>query len=494
MSPTSAAIEPVALYATTRERAELGRQARVKVPRSSHGEWNVVPHRPDPLDILEQQEVTRVPELVPIRHARMAASPFAFYRGAAAVMTADLAAGPRTSLHVQLCGDAHLANFGGFASPERDLIFDINDFDETLPGPFEWDVKRLAASLEIAGRARGLKGPERAALAASSTRSYREAIREFAGLRRLEIWNSHLDIAEVMRRWGPELGHAALGDIQRNVTKAESKDHLKAFEKLVVRVNGELRFASDPPLLVPVEDVFSEDMATRFEATITKGLIGYRRTLSGDRRHLMEGYRYLHLARKVVGVGSVGTRCWVALLIGRDEQDPLFLQVKQAESSVLEPYLAKSRYANHGQRVVEGQRLMQGASDILLGWDQIVAPDGVTRDFYMRQLWDWKISADLELMRPDALRAYAQICGWTLARAHARSGDPIAIAAYLGGGDTFDKAMAQFATSYAEQNELDHQELVAAIKSGQLESEEFTEAAKAPLGNGKSKAKAKAKA
>ncbi len=490
MSPTTAT-DPIAIYVSPRERAERGRGARVKVPRSSHGEWNTVPHRPDPLDILEQQEATRVPELVPIRQARRAASPFAFYRGAAAVMAADLATGPRTPLVVQLCGDAHLVNFGGFASPERDLIFDINDFDETLPGPFEWDVKRLAASLEVAGRARGLNGPERAALVVSSTRSYREAMREFSGLRRLQIWNSHLDVAAIVQRWGSELGGAAIRDLERNVAKAESKDHLKAFEKLVVRVNGELRFASDPPLLVPVEDVFSEEMATRFESTITKGLNGYRRTLSGDRRHLMEGYRYLHLARKVVGVGSVGTRCWVALFIGRDEQDPLFLQVKQAESSVLEPYVAKSHYANHGQRVVEGQRLMQGASDILLGWEQIVAPDGVTRDFYMRQLWDWKVSVDLEVMRPDALRAYAQICGWTLARAHARSGDPIAIAAYLGGGDTFDRAMAQFAASYAEQNELDHQELVAAIKAGKLQSEEFTEAAKVPSLNGKEKAKAK---
>src|SRR5271165_52965 len=461
-----ATTDVTAPYATPRERADRGREARVTVPRASHGDWSAAPDRRDPLSILEQQELTRVPELVPIRHARMAASPFAFYRGAAAVMAADLALGPRTPLHVQLCGDAHLANFGGFASPERDLVFDVNDFDETLPGPFEWDLKRLGASFEIAGRARGLGESDRNGLVSSSARAYREAILEFSNKRTLEIWNAHLDAAEIVRRWGSEVGKSVLAGFRRAASKAETKDHLKAFEKLTIRVDGALRFTNDPPLLVPVQDLLGAESET--EATIKAALRSYRRTLSGDRQHLFDRYRYLDLARKVVGVGSVGTRCWVALFVGRDEGDPLFLQVKEAEASVLEPYVGKSRYANHGQRVVEGQRLMQGASDIMLGWDQIVAPDGVTRDFYMRQLWDWKISADLELMRPDALRAYAQICGWTLARAHARSGDEIAIGAYLGGGKAFDHAIADFSSSYAEQNQVDYQALVNAVADGDL--------------------------
>ena len=399
----------------------------------------------DPLGILEKQEVTRVAELVPVRHARMAASPFAFYRGAAAVMAADLALGPRTPLEVQLCGDAHLANFGGFASPERDLVFDVNDFDETLPGPFEWDLKRLGASFEVAGRSRGFTESERSALVALSARSYREAMLEFSNWRTLDIWNTHLDVAEIVRRWGGEVGKVMLSNLQRAVAKAGAKDHLKAFEKLTVRVDGEIRFASDPPLLVPVEDLFSDP--SQVEDTITEALRSYRRTLSGDRQRLIEKYRYMRLARKVVGVGSVGTRCWVALFVGRDESDPLFLQVKQAEESVLEPHVAKSSYPNHGQRVVEGQRLMQGASDIMLGWQRITAPDGETRDFYIRQMWDWKVSADIDFMPLDGLRAYAQICGWTLARAHARSGDPIAITEYLGKTDSFDPRWCEFAAS-----------------------------------------------
>ena len=363
------------------------------------------------------------------------------YRGAAAVMAADLALGPRTPLEVQLCGDAHLANFGGFASPERDLVFDVNDFDETLPGPFEWDLKRLGASFEVAGRSRGFTESERSALVALSARSYREAMLEFSNWRTLDIWNTHLDVAEIVRRWGGEVGKVMLSNLQRAVAKAGAKDHLKAFEKLTVRVDGEIRFASDPPLLVPVEDLFSDP--SQVEDTITEALRSYRRTLSGDRQRLIEKYRYMRLARKVVGVGSVGTRCWVALFVGRDESDPLFLQVKQAEESVLEPHVAKSSYPNHGQRVVEGQRLMQGASDIMLGWQRITAPDGETRDFYIRQMWDWKLSADIDFMPLDGLRAYAEICGWTLARAHARSGDPIAITEYLGKTDSFDCAMVR---------------------------------------------------
>ncbi len=488
MSPTTT--DATAAHATPRERADRGRQARVTVPRASHGDWSAAPDRRDPLSILEQQELTRVPELVPIRHARMAASPFAFYRGAAAIMAGDLAPGPRTPLHVQLCGDAHLANFGGFASPERDLVFDVNDFDETLPGPFEWDLKRLGASLEVAGRARGLSESVRSSLVTSSARAYREAMLEFSNKRTLEIWNAHLDFTEIVRRWGSEVGKSMLASFQRAATKAATKDHLKAFEKLTVRVDGMLQFTNDPPLLVPVQDLFGAETET--ETTIKAALRSYRRTLSGDRQHLFDKYRYVDLARKVVGVGSVGTRCWVALFVGRDEEDPLFLQVKEAEESVLEPYVGKSRYANHGQRVVEGQRLMQGASDIMLGWQRVEAPGDAPRDFYMRQLWDWKVSANIDLMPIDGVRAYAQICGWTLARAHARSGDPIAIAAYLGSSDAFDRAVARFAASYAGQNERDHRELVAAINAGKLQSEEFSETSETP-GNGKPKVKEKAK-
>lgn len=459
-------------YLTPSERADVGRSARRSVPRSVHGDWGTTPNRRDPLEILEAQEVTRVQELVPIRHARMAESPFAFFRGAAAVMAADLELMPRSGLAVQLCGDAHLSNFGGFASPERDLVFDVNDFDETHTGPFEWDLKRLGASLEIAGRARNFTASERCSAVAQAIRSYREAIRSFAQLRALEIWNSHLDVDAIIARWGAEGGKAMVRNLLRTATKAESKDHLKAFGKLVKRDGDELRFASDPPLLVPVEEIFSDTSAREMEEIITGGLRSYRRTLQGDRRRLLDRYRYLHLARKVVGVGSVGTRCWVVLLVGRDEEDPLFLQVKQAEESVLEPYLGKSRYSNHGQRVVEGQRLMQGASDILLGWERLRAPDGVMRDFYFRQLWDWKTSVNVDAMPLATFGIYGQICGWTLARAHARSGDPVAIGAYLGSSDVFDRAMTRFAVDYADRNELDHRELVTAISSGQIQAEE----------------------
>ena len=450
------------------ERVASGKAARADVPRTSHGEWSPQPNRPDPLALLTAQEVTRVPELVPIRHGRMAASPFAFYRGAANVLAADLAAAPRTPLHVQLCGDAHLVNFGGFASPERDLVFDVNDFDETLPGPFEWDVKRLGASIEIAARSRGFGRKRRSKIVRHSIRSYREAMRTFAGMQNLDLWYSHLDAADLYARWGQELGKKALRSFQQTVSKAESKDRLKAESKLTELVDGEPRFRSDPPLLVPVEELFGDTDRRLIEDQIRSSLRSYRHTLQPDRRHLLESYRYVQLARKVVGVGSVGTRCWVVLLVGLDNNDPLFLQVKEAEASVLEPHLGRSGWANHGQRVVEGQRLMQATSDIFLGWEQMTGADGRRHDYYMRQLWDWKASADVDTMGPDMLKVYGEICGWTLARGHARSGDRVAIASYLGSSDCFDRAIARFSALYAEQNDLDHAQLTRAIVDGTI--------------------------
>ena len=452
--------------ATPTERVEFGRQARAKVPRSSHGAWAPAAGRTDPLEILALQATTRLPDLVPIRYGRMATSAFAFFRGAAAVMAADLATAEPTGLEVQLCGDAHLSNFGGFASPEREFIFDVNDFDETLPGPFEWDLKRLAASLEIAARRRAFDEATRRSLVAGSACSYRRAMREFAGMRDLDIWYTHLDATMMGRRWGDQASRKLTETFQRRMAKAQSKDHLAALAKLTHEVDGRLRFIDNPPLVVPAESLFTDVYSSRTVGNLYDALAQYRRTLSGDRQRLLEKYEFTDLARKVVGVGSVGTRCWVALFVGRDHGDPLFLQVKEAETAVGEPFLGPGGYPHHGQRVVEGQRLMQGASDIFLGWDSFRGDDGITRDFYLRQLWDWKFSADVDTMSPEALGIYAEMCGWTLARAHARSGDPIAMGAYLGGGDRFDRAMVDFAASYADQNQLDFEALTAAIASG----------------------------
>jgi uncharacterized protein (DUF2252 family) len=400
----------------------------------------------------------------------MVASPFAFFRGAAAVMASDLASEPRTGLTVQLCGDAHLVNFGGFGAPDRDLIFDVNDFDETHPGPFEWDLKRLGASFEVAGRDRGLDARRRQEAVGWATRAYREAMAEFATMHTLDIWYARLDVDGIRRRWGDTAGTGAVKNMRQVAAKAETKNHLKAFGKLTTVEDGEIRFVSDPPLLVPVSELFSAEDAGRVQEAIAQSLRRYRKTLSYDRQQLLDRYRFVDLARKVVGVGSVGTRCWVALLMGQSEEDPLFLQVKEAEASVLEATLGGSEFNTHGQRVVEGQRVMQAASDILLGWDQVEGIDGITRDFYMRQLWDWKVSASVETMTPGILKIYAQICGWTLARAHARSGDATAISAYLGSSDAFDKSMIEFAALYAEQNVLDHAALVKAIDEGEMEA------------------------
>ena len=453
------------------ERAEFGRQARAKVHRSRHGEWSPSPGRTDPLEILALQGTTRIPDLVPIRYGRMAASAFAFFRGAAAVMAADLASEDQSGLVVQLCGDAHLANFGLYAAPSRDLIFDVNDFDETIPGPFEWDIKRLAASIEIAARSRGFDGADRAAAVEQGACSYRTALAEFAGMRDLEIWYLRLDQATMVRRWGAEAGPKITRGFQRTLSKAQSKDHLAALAKLTVETDGRLRFVENPPLIIPAESLFTDVYSKQTLGHLYDSLTQYRHTLSGDRQRLLEKYEFVDLARKVVGVGSVGTRCWVALFVGRDNGDPLFLQIKEAVAAVGEPFLGRSEYSHHGQRVVEGQRLMQGASDIFLGWDRFTGDDGVTRDFYLRQLWDGKGSVVVETLTPEALGIYAQMCGWALARAHARSGDAIAMSAYLGGGDRFDRAMSQFAASYADQNERDFDMLTAAIARGDVHAE-----------------------
>ncbi len=458
------------IHLTPAERVARGKAARAEVPRSSHAAWDAPPGRPDPVGLLQEQAENRVPELVPIRYGRMLASPFAFYRGGAYLMASDLASTPRSGFVVQACGDAHVSNFGLFGSPERELLFDINDFDETAPGPWEWDVKRLAASLAIAGRNNGFSDKERTEVVLSATGGYRSAMREFAAMRNLEVWYAHGRIQEGLPRVQALLDKKNLKEADRVVTKAKTKDSLEAFGKLTHVVEGERRIISDPPLVVPVEELLPPDQVEEFLATIHGLIRSYRRTLQGDRKHLLEDFRFSHLARKVVGVGSVGTRAWIALMLGRDDEDPLFLQAKEAQPSVLEPFVGKSRYANHGQRVVEGQRLMQAASDIFLGWNRITGFDGVDRDFYLRQLRDWKGSWAPEAMVPQVMALYGQMCGWTLARAHARSGDRIAIASYLGGSDAFDRAIVSFSEAYADQNDRDYAALEAALKAKKIEA------------------------
>ena len=403
---------------TPAERAAIGQAARAKTPREAHAAWEAPAGRPDPIGLLEAQAARRIPELIPIRYGRMLVSPFAFYRGAAAIMASDLATLPNTGLQVQLCGDAHLSNFGGFASPERELILDINDFDETLPGPWEWDVKRLAASVEIAGRERGFDAKVRRGLVLGSVGEYHRAMREFAVMGNLELWYLHLSPEAVQARWGMTAKPKVMKELGAEFSQAYHRDNLRAFEKLTQWVDGQLRIVARPPLVVPIEDLLPEAEKDRFEETIGLLTRRYLSTLQPDRQHLLESYQYVHLARKVVGVGSVGTRTWIMLLFGRDDRDPLFLQIKEAEESVLEPHLGKSVYAGHGQRVVAGQKLMQAASDIFLGWEQaLVGIDGKPHDFYFRQLWDWKISADIELISPGEMMVYAKMCSWTLARA-----------------------------------------------------------------------------
>ena len=437
------------------------------MPRSRHADWESSPRRPDPVELLEAQARTRVPELVPIRYGRMLASPFAFYRGAACVMASDLASLPHTGLATQLCGDAHLANFGGFAAPDRRLVFSINDFDETLPGPFEWDVKRLAASVAVAGRDRGFSEKQRAAIDLVVGRAYRKAMMRLAEQRNLELWYARTDVDELLAHWRRVATGKQIARFERNVAKARTKDSVRAAAQLTEIVDGEPRFVAAPPLVVPIEHVVG-DPAYPLEDSLRAILRSYHLSLPADRRRLLARFRYAHAARKIVGVGSVGTRAWLCLLLGRDAEDPLLLQLKQAEASVLEPFLGKSELDNHGQRVVEGQRLCQAASDILLGWIRTTGVDGVARDFYVRQLWDAKGTASLETMAPSALAAFAKACAAELARAHARAGDAIAIAAYLGTKDVFERALATFAEAYADQNERDYAALRDAVAAGRI--------------------------
>jgi uncharacterized protein (DUF2252 family) len=452
------------------DRAALGKDARAVAPLESQAEFSPGPGR-DPVGLLLGQAASRVPELVPVRHGRMLVSPFTFYRGAALPMAADLAGTPTSGLRVQLCGDAHLSNFGAFASPERRLVFDVNDFDETLPGPFEWDVKRLAASLAVAGRASGFPAKDRRKIALAAGAGYRTAMRGFAEQTFLDVWYTHVDIEPVLAQFRSQMNAKGFKTAQKLLAKAHTSDSTKALDKLTTMVDGQRRFISDPPTIVPVEEVFAGVQAEAIYQLIRTVLAKYRRSLQSDRRHLLEQFTMVQVARKVVGVGSVGTRAWVVLMDAGDGVEPLFLQAKEAQPSVLADYAGRSQYNNQGERVVAGQHLQQAQSDIFLGWTRVPNPlDGVDRDFYVRQLKDWKFSVPIEMMLPEGLTLYARLCGWTLARAHARSGDRIALAAYLGGSDKFDQAIADFAETYADQNELDYAALQAAVKEGRAEA------------------------
>ncbi|MGW7265942.1 DUF2252 domain-containing protein [Streptomyces sp. NPDC054842] len=453
------------------ERAAHGRSARSRASRSSHGWFEADQGRPDPVDLLERQSADRVPELVPIRYGRMLESPFRFYRGAAGIMAADLATLPSSGLWVQLCGDAHLLNFRLLASPERHLVFDINDFDETLPGPFEWDVKRLAASFAIAGRANGFSLKKQNAVVRACVGAYRERMREFAGMRTLDIWYAQDDTERLRRLLSSSMDKETRRRTTRATERARTRTNLQAFEKLT-RVTAEgRRITPDPPLITPL-DQLRDDRAEAGRAEELRKLVGaYARSLPSERRYLLRHYRLVDMARKVVGVGSVGTRCWVLLLLGRDDEDPLLLQAKEAQESVLAAHTGGDGFDNQGRRVVTGQRLIQTTSDIFLGWTHVHGLDGRDRDFYVRQLRDWKGIAQPETMGPDLLSLFARLCGASLARAHARSGDPVAIAAYLGGSDRFDRALTVFAQSYADQNERDFEALGAACRSGRITPE-----------------------
>ena len=493
------------------ERRARGSQAAERTPPSSHFGWQPAQDRPDPVALLEEQNTTREPDLVPVRHGRMMVSPFTFYRGAAKIMAADLKDTPVAGLDAQLCGDAHLSNFGMFASPERALVFDLNDFDETLPGPFEFDVKRMAASFLIAGRNNGFSRADARAAALASVMSYRESMADFAQMPTMEIWYAHFEedrfraiIRDALAEVSPGVKEPGVKDkkakaakpdkkaatkkeqkeakqaevvqeaarrAEKSLEKAHTRDSVQALAKLGELVDGHYQIVSQPPVIVPGRDLAATYGLSPDEVmpAIHEQFRAYRATLQDDRRRLLEKFEIVDAARKVVGVGSVGTRAFIVLLQGRDEQDPLFLQVKEATASVLEAYLPKSRYRQHGARVVQGQRMMQAASDIFLGWTKGI---DVTRNFYWRQLRDMKGSAVVELMAPVTLRYYAQICGWTLARAHARSGDPVAMAAYLGRVDAFERSVTDFSERYADQNEQDYAEFAKAIRSGRLQAVE----------------------
>jgi uncharacterized protein (DUF2252 family) len=484
------------VFPSVGEREARGKDAHARTPPSSHAGWAPAAGRPDPVALLEEQNLTREPDLVPVRHGRMMVSSFTFYRGAAKIMAADLKDTPTAGPVAQLCGDAHLSNFGAFASPERRLLFDLNDFDETLPGPFEFDVKRMAASFTIAGRNNGFSGADAREATMASVTAYREAMASFAQMKTMDVWYARLDEDELMsavhgalaktaaepkkkeskatRKRAKQMAKAAreaVEDAEKARAKARTRDSLQALSKLGELVDGRYRIVSQPPIVIPARDMAAAAGISpdEIDHLVREQFRAYRATLRDDQRQLLERFQIVDVARKVVGVGSVGTQAFIVLLQGRDTRDPLFLQIKEATASVLEAYLPKSRYQLHGKRVVQGQRMMQAASDIYLGWTK--APDR-SRHFYWRQLRDMKGSAEVESMTPVALTFYARTCGWTLARAHARSGDPIAIAACLGGSDSFDRSITDFSERYADQNEQDYQAFVRAIRSGRLEARE----------------------
>jgi uncharacterized protein (DUF2252 family) len=456
---------------TAEERAARGKALRKEVPHERHAAWSPPKKRGDPVAILEQQAAERMPDLVPIRYGRMSASAFAFFRGGAALIAADLAGTPTSGLQAQLCGDAHLMNFGLFITPERSLVFGLNDFDETLPGPFEWDVKRLAASMEVAGRDLGLHHAERSAAVLATLRAYREGMAQFAAMRELEVWYAHLPAVELQAKLKAGAGEKAGKEVDRQVQKSLRRDHLRAFDRLLREEGGEIRFVSEPPLLVPAEELLGDEQRERYVDVMRSFLKQYREGLPTHTGALMGRYRFSQIARRVSGIGSVGLRTWVVLFIGRDKADPLLVQLKEAKHSVLEPYVGPMRFESQGRRVIEGQRFMQVASDPLLGCYRLKAFDGKVHDFYVRQLWDGKASIDVGRLSPAGLRAYGEACGWTLARGHARSGDRIAMAAYLGEKDTFDQAVAAFAAAYAEVNTEDHRRLVVAIDEGRVKAQ-----------------------
>ncbi len=445
--------------------ATAGKAARGSVPLESHRDFGPRPGR-DPVALLLEQAKSRVPELVPVRHGRMLVSPFTFFRGAALPMAADLAATPTSGFRVQLCGDAHLSNFGVFGSPERRLVFDVNDFDETLPGPFEWDVKRLVASLVVAGRDNGFAAADARRVAVAAATRYRKAMREFAASPTLEVWYSHLDVEDAITRFKLQLKKSVVKESESMAAKVRTRDSTQAVAKLTRVVDGQREIVPNPPLIVPVEELAADTSYDMLRSLVSD----YRRTLPPDRQHLLGRFRLTRVARKVVGVGSVGTQAWILLMEAEDDLDPLMLQAKQAERSVLAAYAGDSQYDNQGERVVSGQRLMQAASDIFLGWQRTAVPDGDRTDYYLRQLRDWKYSAPIERMGPAEMADYGELCGWTLARAHARTGDRFAIAAYLGGSVKFEQAVADFGVSYADQNERDHAALAEAVASGRAEA------------------------
>ena len=466
------------------ERRAKGKKTRELTPTSAHAGWKPADNRPDPVGLLEEQNATREPDLVPVRHGRMMVSPFTFYRGAAKIMAADLEHTPNAGLEVQLCGDAHLSNFGVFASPERELLFDLNDFDETLPGPFEYDVKRMSASFTVAARNNGFSKADARNATLASVSAYRAAMAEFAEMSTMEVWYAHLSEATLMsaiesfagankgksqRKAAKKKASKAAKMARKAAEKAHTRDSMQALSKLGELVDGRYRIVSQPPIVVPMRDLKTMYplLADQFEDAIHEQFRAYRATLQDDRRHLLEKFQIVDMARKVVGVGSVGTRAFIVLLQGSNRNDPLFLQVKEATTSVLEDHLPKSRYKQPGQRVVNGQRMMQAASDIFLGWTKGVQEN---RYLYWRQLRDMKGSAEVESLTPAALGFYARQCAWTLARAHARSGDPIAISEYLGKGDAFDKAIVDFSGRYADQNERDYEAFSRAVRKGRLEA------------------------